>query len=189
VTTPKRISLLLALGACLAAAGCGSDDEEGAPLPADNVQLLESRLVETENRLGDGSLGACEDILNDTRPEVARVLESLPSDVDADVRDALAQSFDNLWSLVEQECAEIAADEPADEEPAPAPEPPETDTDTTPTDTTETDTIPIDPGDDELPPDGDGSTPPGEVPGVGNGNGNGNGGGVGPGGANKGGGE
>ncbi len=43
VTTLKRISLLLALGACLAAAGCGSDDEEGEPIPADTAAALERR--------------------------------------------------------------------------------------------------------------------------------------------------
>ena len=45
MTNLKRISLLLALGACLAAAGCGSDDEKGKPIPAEQAAQLENQLM------------------------------------------------------------------------------------------------------------------------------------------------
>jgi len=179
VTTLKRISLLLALGACLAAAGCGSDGEKGAPIPAEQAQSLEVRLAETENRLADGSVGACEDILQDGRPGVQLILASLPNSVDPDVRDALEQSFENLWRLVESECTDRKPDEPAQTTPTET-EPEVTETETTPTETTPTETTPTEttpPSEETLPPDGNGLTPPDAVPG------NGNGGGVGPGGA------
>jgi hypothetical protein len=162
VTSLKRISLLLLLSVCLAAAGCGSDDEEGAPIPADAATALERRLGETESRLANGSLGACEDILNDTMPEVGKLLDSLPTDVDADVRDALEQSFQNLWAIVESECEQRTPDEPAETapEPEPEPEPEVTETETVPTETTPTETAPdpTDPEEAPLPEDGDGDS-------------------------------
>jgi hypothetical protein len=156
MTTLKRISLLAMLGAALAAAGCGGDEEEGAPLPADQVQLLEGRLTETENRLADGSVGACEDILNDTQPEVQRILDSLPDDVDPDVRSALADSFSRLWEIVDDECGQREPDEPA---PAPEPEPAPTETEPPPTDTAPPDDEEEeeDPETAPLPPEGDGN--------------------------------
>src|SRR5919109_1585584 len=163
--------LLLALA--FAVASCGGD-EEGKPLPSAQVQLLNARLDETQRRLDEGSAGACRDILDDTRPEVGKVIDSLPSDVDADVRDALVESFDRLWSLVEDRCREDEQDEQS-----------QTDTEATQTEPTTTETTP--PATEELPPEGDGDND-GGLPGNGNGNGVENGGGVGPGG-NLGGGE
>jgi hypothetical protein len=181
VTTFRRISLLLVLGACLAAAGCGSDDDEGAPIPADQAAALDRELTSIEARLQQGSVGACEDIFrHPTDPNesaVERILSSLPSDVDPDVRSALQQSFDNLWDLAQQECDRKAAEEPDQPEPTPTPEtttPTETPTETTETTPPDTDTE-TNPEEAPLPPDGDGESG-GEVP-----EGEGNGGGVGPG--------
>jgi hypothetical protein len=178
--------VVVALVLCVVAAGCGGD-EEGKGLPSAQVQLLNGRLDETERRLDDGSAGACRDILNDTQPEVGRIIDSLPNDVDADVRDALVESFDSLWSLVDDRCQEAEQDEQSQQE-----EPEPTQTETTPTETTETETTPTEtttepttPEEAPLPNDGDG-TGNGEGD---NGNGVGNGGGVGPDGANLGGGE
>lgn len=176
MTTLKRIFLLLALGACLAAAGCGSDGEKGAPIPAEQAQSLEVRLAETENRLADGSVGACEDILQDGRPGVQQILASLPDSVDPDVRDALEQSFENLWRLVDSECVDRKPDEPAQTTPTET-EPEVTETETTPTQPTETETTPTSPDEAPLPPEGDGNNG-GGIPGEGGG-----GGGFGPGGA------
>jgi hypothetical protein len=176
VTTLKRISLLLALGACLATAGCGSDDEKGGPIPSEQVSALEGRLGETENRLANGSEGACKDILDDTMPEVGNILDSLPSSVDADVRDALEQSFDNLWSLVDDKCQELKPEEPAQTETTE----PETETETTETQTETTETTPpetettTNPEEAPLPDDGNGENG-GAIPETGSG------GGVGPG--------
>jgi hypothetical protein len=184
-----RILAFVLLALVLVAVGCGGD-EEGAPLPSAQVQLLNGRLDETQRRLDDGSAGACRDILNDTRPEVGKIIDSLPNDVDVDVRDALVESFDNLWSLVEDRCQEAQQEEESQEpEPEPEPEPTqtvETETETAPPETETTETTP--PATEELPPEGDGDND-GGVPGNGNGNGGGNGGGFGPGGADLGGGE
>jgi hypothetical protein len=140
---------LLARGACLAAAGCGSDDEKGGPIPAAQATALQARLDETENRLANGSEGACKDILDDTMPEVGNILDTLPISVDPDVRDALEQSFDNLWSLVESECQDLKPDEPA-----------QTTTTETPTETTETQTETTE----TTPPETNTETAPEEAP-------------------------
>ena len=122
------------VAACLTALGCGGDDE-GQPIPATQAEQLESRLDEVERRLGDGSTGACTDIVRDTEPAVDEILASLPQDVEA--RDALGESFDRLFALTSEQCAEQQAQPPTDTG--------ETDTDesTTPT-VTETETSPTD---------------------------------------------
>jgi hypothetical protein len=193
VTTLKRIALVLSLCACLAAAGCGSDDEGGKQIPAATAAALEQQLDGVQARLDNGSPGACTDILEGTRgPNRAaaqQLIDGLPNDVDPDVREALQESFDNLWSLVESKCEDLQADEPAQTTPT------DTQTDTTPTETetqpTETtppptETEPTTPDEQPLPPDGDGDNG-GAIPPDGNGNGNenGNGGGVGPGAAKE----
>jgi hypothetical protein len=180
VTILKRISILLALCACLATAGCGSDDEpKGDPIPAQQAAELQNRLDETEARLANGSVGACKDILDDTMPEVTRILSGLPGSIDADVRDALEESFDNLWSLVESECQGLKPDEPVQTETDTTPE--TTTTETAP-ETTETTPPPTDtttaPEEAPLPNDGDGENG-GSIPETGNG------GGVGPGAAKE----
>jgi hypothetical protein len=179
VTILKRISILLALCACFAAAGCGSDDEKGDPIPAQQAAELQNRLDETEARLANGSVGACKDILDDTMPEVTKILSGLPRSVDVDVRNALEESFDNLWNLVDSECQDLKPDEPVQTETETEPEP--TPTETQP-ETTETIPPPTDtttaPEEAPLPNDGDGENG-GEIPE------NGNGGGVGPGAAKE----
>jgi hypothetical protein len=159
VTTLKHIVLLLALGACLAAAGCGSDEEKGGPIPAAQVTALQARLDETQNRLANGSEGACKDILNDTMPEVGNILDTLPNSVDPDVRDALEQSFDNLWSLVESECQDLKPDEPAQTTTTPPEETTTTPPETTPTETTPPETsTETAPEEAPLPQDGNGDS-------------------------------
>jgi hypothetical protein len=175
VTFRKTTILALALAASLTA-GCGSDDEpEGAPIPQQAATDLESRLDEVQRRMDAGG-GACADIQNDTKPAVNSIVSSLPAGVDADVRDALQESFDRLFQLSEQDCDEQAGQETA---PEPEPEPlPETETDTTETvpPPEETEEVPppeeeteeeVPPGQDEEPPPGQG----GENPGQGNGGG------------------
>jgi hypothetical protein len=179
VTTLKRIFLLLSLGACLAAAGCGSDDEKGKPIPAAQAQELLNQLDGVQRRLDNGSPGACKDILDggdNNRDAVGRDIDSLPNNVDPDIRDALQESFDNLWSLVESKCQDLTPDEPAQTDTTPTDTTP-TETQTETTETTETtppatDTTPTNPDTAPQPNDGDGN---GAIPGTGNG------GGVGPG--------
>jgi hypothetical protein len=159
VTFRKTTILVLALAAS-AVAGCGGDDEEpeGAPIPQQAAVDLESRLAEVERRMDAGG-GACADIQNDTKPAVDSIVSSLPSDVDADVRDALQESFDRLFQLSEDECDEQAGQETeTDTEPVP---PPDTDTEETetapPPEETETAPLPEEtetaPPTEEVPPE------------------------------------
>jgi hypothetical protein len=183
MSVAKRIFLLALVVLGVVLAGCGGD-KEGKPLPAAQVQLLNGRLDETERRLDDGSEGACKDILDDTQPEVGRIIDSLPDDVDADVKDALTESFDNLWGLVDDRCQEIADQsqpEPTQTEPT---QTQTTQTEPTQTETTQTETTQTEPDTAPLPNDGNGNGDgDGGVPGTGNG------GGVSPGGLDEGGGE
>ena len=181
----RAIAVLLAVAAGLAFTGCGGDDE-GAPIPRATATALNAELDGVQGRLDQGSAGACNDILEGprgpNRDQAQRLIDSLPDDVDSDVRSALQDSFDRLWDLVEQDCDDKAQEEeseqPEETTPTETTPPETTPTETTPPETTPTETTP--PSEEELPPDGDGDNG-GGVPGVGNGNGNGNGGGVGPG--------
>jgi hypothetical protein len=131
--TPRIITILLLVIAAVAAAGCGADEETKPSIPADDAQALEARLDEVQRRFDAGG-GACGDIVNDTQPAVESILASLPSSVDADVRGAVADSFDRLFELSAEECD--------DQEQSTTPTETET-TDTTetePTETTETET-------------------------------------------------
>jgi hypothetical protein len=176
----KGISLLALLVLGVVLAGCGGD-KEGKPLPAAQVQLLNGRLDEAERRLADGSEGACKDILDDTQPEVARIIDSLPDDVDADVRDALTESYDNLWNLVDDRCQEIADQSKPEPTQTQTTETQTTQTQTTQTEPdTQTETTATEPDAAPLPNDGNGDGD-GGIPGTGNG------GGVSPGGLDEGG--
>ena len=125
--------------------------------------------------------GACKDILEapqdrgPNRQAVQDLIDGLPDGLDPDVREALQESFDNLWSLVESKSEDLKADEPAQ-------------TETTEQETTTTETQDRDdrndssahrnrahhPGGTPLPPDGDGENGGAVSP-------DGNGGEVGPG--------
>jgi outer membrane biosynthesis protein TonB len=147
-------TLILALAAGLAA-GCGSDDEQdGAPIPQQAAVDLEARLAEVERRIEAGG-GACADIQNDTLPAVASIIDSLPENVDPDVRDALEQSFDRLFQLTEEQCDEQKGQETETQ----AEPPPETET---------TETLPPeeeeDDDEEEEPPPTEEIPPPEEVP-------------------------
>jgi hypothetical protein len=164
---------LLALAAGLAA-GCGSDDEQGEPIPADTAQVLQSRLDEVQRRFEFGG-GACADIVNDSQPAVNDAIAAMPEDVAADVRDALQQGFDRLFELSAQQCevdtgAETEPQTTEEPEPTETTEtvpPPETETETTETvPPPETETIPTEPpGPPTDVPDGTGGGAPGPGPG------------------------
>jgi hypothetical protein len=125
----------MAITLALLGAGCGGD-EKGEPIPADQRAQILSRLDEAERRLDDGSQGACQDILNDTEPEVDNVVATLPDDVDADHRQRLEDGLTRLWELVTSECEQLETQETDPETtPEPAPPPPE-ETETQPLPTT-----------------------------------------------------
>ena len=184
MTNLKRIFTIPILCLCLAAAGCGGDDDEGEPIPSEQADALLQQLDVVQNRLDNGSVGACQDVFthaeSPNQPAVDGILTQIPDTVDPEVRSALEASFARLWELVDQECDERQPDEPAEPEPEPAPEEDQEE----PTETAPPEEEPTLPEEETLPPEGDGDSE-GEIPpgnGNGNGNGLGNGGGVGPGG-------
>jgi hypothetical protein len=160
VSHPKRTFLLLLLGACLAVAGCGSDDE-GDPIPQDSAVLLQRQLENIQARLANGSVGACDDILSGPRgPNVDAVNESiasLPDGVDQDVRSALQDGFDKLFSLVDERCNELRQDAESQETDTTEEPPVVTETETVPP--PETETVPA-PETETLPPPETETTPP-----------------------------
>jgi hypothetical protein len=170
MTSIKRIPLLLALAACMAAAGCGSDD--GKQMPADSVASLERQLDSIQDRFDVGG-GACGDIsggADSNTAAVQKTIESLPDDVDADVRDAVQESFDRLFQLVDEQC-QAEETPPATEPVEPPPEPtttvpPVTETQETTPPQTETQAPPTTP-----------QQPPQTTPGEGGNGANGGGGG------------
>ena len=169
---------LLAAGLILA--GCGGD-EEGKPIPTATATALNSQLENIQGRLNNGSAGACKDILggqNDPNvKQVQDLIDTMPDDVDSDVRSALEDSFDNLWELVQDDCDDKAQaeeearqqreqqqEEQPDTDTETTPTETETETETTPTETTPTETTPTNPDEAPLPPEGGGNNN-GEVPG------------------------
>jgi len=166
----RTTTTLLVLAAF--AAGCGAD-EEGAQLPRATVSDLQGQLDSIQARFEFPDGAACDDISSGDDPnttKVADLIDSLPSNVDADLRDALRDSFDRLFELIDTECARETQTEteettPTETETAPTETetetvPTETEpTETTPTETTPTDTIPTEPLPD-VPPDGGGGVNP-----------------------------
>ncbi len=167
MTNLKRTTLVMLLGACLAAAGCGSDDE-GDPIPADSAAALEEQLDNIQARLDNGSVGACDDILSGPRgPNVDAVnqtIASLPDGVDQDVRSGLEDGFDQLFSLVDERCNELRDEADTQQDTGTTEEPPVvTETETEPPPETDTEVEPPPETDTEVepPPETDtGTTPP-----------------------------
>jgi hypothetical protein len=131
-----RAACLVALAAGALAAGCGSDDE-GAPIPANIADQLQTRLDEIERRFEFGN-GACADIENDSKPAVEELVSSVPNDVDADVRQALGESFDRLFELTAEQCEQQQTETQPAPTPTPEPEPEPEPTEPAPPETTET---------------------------------------------------
>ena len=129
--------ILLALALAAPVAGCGSD-KEGKPIPADQTAALQRQLDSIENRFDFGD-GACADIENKSIPAVRQELDSIPSSVGSDVRDALRSSFDRLFELTASQCDEQKGQETTPTETTPTETTP---TETTPTETTPTETTP-----------------------------------------------
>jgi hypothetical protein len=142
----RTIGLLLTAAVAAMTAGCGSDDK-GKPIPQDAAAALERQLASIQARFEVGG-GACGDITGGDDPNstpVRQTIDSLPDDVDPDVRDALQGSFDRLFQLVEEQCKsepppqqqqQQQQQQQTETEQAPS------QTETTPAETTETETTP-----------------------------------------------
>jgi hypothetical protein len=181
MTGPKRIFVLALVAVAIAAAGCGGD-KEGKGIPVATANGLHTQLENVQARIDQGSAGACKDIIEapasrgSNKQQVQDLIDSMPDDVDADVKSALQDSFDHLWDLVDQDCQDKSDNENTNTTPT------NTETNTTPTETqtettpTQTETTPTttetSPDTAPLPNDGNGN---GALPGADNG------GGVGPG--------
>jgi hypothetical protein len=99
----RRGTYAALLAATALVAGCGSD-EEGKPIPSAQVSGLENQLGSIQRRV---DAGACRDITEGDDTNLAAVqnqLDQVPSSVDADVRKALRDSFQNLFDLVSKQC-------------------------------------------------------------------------------------
>ena len=129
-----RVLTFALLALALVAAGCGGDDE-GKPIPAASATALNAQLDGVQARLDNGSAGACKDILEGPRgpnlEQVNQIIESLPDNVDSDIRSALQDSFDNLWDRVQDTCDDLSQKQESQQP---------TQTETTPTETTPTET-------------------------------------------------
>jgi hypothetical protein len=157
-------------------AGCGSD-KEGKQLPASSVAQLQGQLNSIQSRFDVPDGAACEDITGGSDPNttvVQRVIDQLPSDTDSDLRNAVQDSFDHLFDLVDTECRAARDQTKTDTNTTPT----ETTTTTTSTETTETTSTPT-----ETTQTTTSTTSTNTAPTTGNGkgnngNGNGNGGGA-----------
>jgi hypothetical protein len=162
-------ALLLVLAAC-AIAGCGADEETKPSIPAASANELLTQLGSVQDRFDFGD-GACNDI-PENQQTVNDQIAALPSSVDADVRNALQDSFDHLFDLTSEQCdktkgqqtdtqTEPTNTEPTNTEPTNT-EPTNTEpTNTEPTNTEPTNTEPTDTGPPEQPGGGGGAQGPG----------------------------
>ncbi|MBN1528868.1 MAG: hypothetical protein JW895_07385, partial [Thermoleophilaceae bacterium] len=99
-----RATAAAALSLLAIAAGCGSDDE-GQPIPPRFATALENRLDRIQDSASQGTPEGCQAAL-DVDPEVQQIIDTMPQDVDAEVRDALTRSFDRLFELIARDCNE-----------------------------------------------------------------------------------
>jgi hypothetical protein len=143
-----RLAKTTALIACIAAAllgGCGSSGDKGKQIPAATRVELDKQLNSIEGRFDFGGAGACSDIAQN-KTAVQRTLDSLPSDVDTDVKNALTDGFARLFELTDSQCdakkGQQTEPKTTQSEPAPAPT---TSSDTTPTTPTTPRTTPTTP--------------------------------------------
>jgi hypothetical protein len=161
----RKLALTALLLAALAA-GCGADEESKPTIPADTASGLQDQLGSIQDRFDFPDGQACGDITSGADPNTAPVQNLIASVRDEEMRNALQDSFDRLFQLVERECAEAQPTETQPEtdtttDTTTETEPPTTDTteteppttDTTDTAPPTTDTVPTTP---TVPPDGDG---------------------------------
>lgn len=146
----RQLAALAAGVALLAAAGCGSDDEETAPgIPRASAQQLRRELDLVQDRLDvtrrDGPIGSCNDIDAKSYRDIRALIEGLPDDTDPEVRRALEQSIERLKELTDAECEQLATeirDRREATTPEPTPQPPPIQTETTPEQTDTQETVP-----------------------------------------------
>jgi outer membrane biosynthesis protein TonB len=135
-----RLLLISLLVATFALAACGGDDR-GQGIPQNTASSLLSELAAVQNRLDQGSVGACEDVIDESVPAIQKKLDSLPEKTDSELRTALEDSFTKLRTLSEQTCddrRQKAEDKKKTTTTETTPPPTTTETEPPPTTTTET---------------------------------------------------
>jgi hypothetical protein len=155
---PRTLTTLLLVLVAGLGVGCGANNQ-GKPLPRQTASQLLAQLQSIEDRFNFPGGQACSDITDGSDPnttKVANLIDSLPNNVDPDLRNAVQQSFDHLFQLVQQECGQGSTQTNTDTTPTDTTPTDTTPTDTTPTDTTPTDTTPTD----TTPTDTTPTTPP-----------------------------
>src|SRR3954447_10693641 len=132
----RQTTALIACLAALVAAGCGSSDSKGKPVPASARTELDKQLSSIKSRFDFGG-GACSDIAQN-KQSVQQTLASLPSDTDSDVKKALSDGFDKLFQDADEQCNTSKGQQTDTQttESAPAPAPTPTETQSNPTETT-----------------------------------------------------
>ena len=105
MTRRVRQPVVLALTAALLlpVAGCGGSDKKGDPIARADAAQIVARLQEAKRR---ASPLRCNDLRRDTIPALTSQVNSLPSTVDADVRQTLSDGINHLNDLVNQECTQ-----------------------------------------------------------------------------------
>ena len=162
----------LSCGALLFLPGCG-DDSKGRPIPADQANSLIRNIQAADQYSADGRCARAHTKVRDAR----FVLGHVPSSVDSDVRQGIADGLAHLDSLISSEC-EKPRNTQTDTTPTET-QTTVTETQTTPTQTTPTETQPTQtettltgttPTEtqptDTTPTTGNGGTPPGQAEGA-----------------------
>ncbi len=152
----RAISSALAVVACaIGVAACGGEDDAG-PIPRDEGDQLLAQLDQIESAVERQDC----DEAQATALAFADRVDSLPSEVGGELREALVRASVNLESLSSTQCEEPEIGPSGETGVTPPPT-----TDTTTTSTTDTTTT----TDDEPPPDDTpGGGPPDDTPGNGN---------------------
>jgi hypothetical protein len=168
-------AVVLAAALLVPIAGCGKSKPK---LPKQDARALVSLLHQADSR---AQAKSCDALLKRTLPRLEVHLNTLPANVDPDIRDTLRQGIANLRTLAVAQCSGVKPKPtPTNTETQTQTQPPPTTTTTTPPTTTTTTTTPpstnTKPQTTPPPPSNpSGGTPPGGGK-LGNGNGgNGNG--------------
>jgi hypothetical protein len=160
--------LALVLGAAVAVGlvSCGGRDEKGL-LPGENAQQIVDNLNQVEQ---DASNGDC-DLALQHAEEVRAQIEALGNDVNAQLKQRLADGAAKLEQLIPTDCVEATTTAPAetttetttDEDTTDKEKTKSTTTSTTTTSTTTTSTTPTGPPTGGTPGSGGGVLPPGQT--------------------------
>jgi len=158
-----RFAVLLSLAALLGAASallvaCGSSDDDLVP------ERDAAALKRYADRVGQAVAAEdCQRASDDIRRAQARV-SKLPSKVDPDLRANIEDGFNNLAQQAERDCQGTTETTPTETQPTETTPTETTPTETQPTETTDTTPTETQPPSTETepPPDGGGTTAPGD---------------------------